>query len=166
MPTIDEQVAETVAAAMAGKDFTKKGFYTGEHKKAIKAIDAKIAALNHEITTLMALKAGHILVVREAEKRRTAAKHKYHSVQEALHDLLQHNGWNDEEESDFDFMGGEANDYATITINLLEDDGFTDKEIARMAYEFELKNGYFMFYDYVMEHGTKKQKKELRAMRD
>lgn len=120
-----------------------------------------IVELDKEITRLMALKAGHMLVLKEAERRRQARKHKYHDLEKTLHELLRANGWDEEEESDSDFMMGEKEDYAEIVIDLLKEDGYTDKQIATMALEYELREGQGMFYDFIRKHGTKKEKEEL-----
>lgn len=60
--------AGALDAAMSGKE-VKGGIAVNMHRAAIKDIDAKIDVLNKELTMLMAVKAGHMLVLREADER-------------------------------------------------------------------------------------------------
>ena len=80
--------ASALDAAMSGKE-VKGGIAVSRHSAAIKAIDAKIDVLNKELTTLMAIKAGHMLVLREADERMRARKDR--EFDEATY--AKHNDW-------------------------------------------------------------------------
>ena len=100
----------------------------------------------------------------EDERDLDAELEKANNVEDTLHALLRINGWDEDEEQDYEAVGDIGDQYVDLIVAHLRKKGYSNKQIAdEMVDENE---GWTMYDDFIKEHSPKGWKRRQKMTGD